>query len=137
MNRKDWLLLAIGDYIEPIQLQKILFKFARESAVPTTQRYIFEAYNWGPMAKRIYADLEELRGEGLVEFTPTGLGWSAYKLTAEGSERAAQLRERAPVELLRSIGEIHEWVTVRSFRKLLKDVYRAYPEMAEKSLFKP
>ena len=51
MRQRDWLLLAIGDYIEPIQLQKTLFKFAREATVPTNQRYKFVPYNWGPMAE--------------------------------------------------------------------------------------
>ena len=78
MRQRDWLLLAIGDYIEPIQLQKTLFKFAREAPIPipTNQRYGFVPYNWGPMAKRVYPDLEGLQGEGLVKAKPTGGGFS-------------------------------------------------------------
>lgn len=136
MNRKDWLLLAIGDYIEPIQLQKVLFKFAEESAVPAVQKYRFEPYNWGPMAKQIYPDLEELQDEGLVKAKPTGGGWSGYSLTPKGLALASQLREHAPNELVEAIDEKRAWVLERPFRKLLRDVYAQYPEMAKKSLFK-
>jgi hypothetical protein len=137
MRQKDWLLLAIGDYIEPIQLQKTLFKFAREAPVPTNQRYAFVPYNWGPMAKQVYPDLEELQEQGLVEARPTGMGWSGYSLTTQGLDLAYQLREGAPRELLSAIDEKRAWVLDRPFSKLLRDVYAQYPEMAKKSLFKP
>ena len=74
MKRKGWLLLAIGDSIDPIQLQKTLFKFAMESEVPDTEKYDFEPYNWGPCAKQIYPDIGDLRTKGLVEALPTGQG---------------------------------------------------------------
>lgn len=137
MRQKDWLLLAIGDYIEPIQLQKTLFKFAREAPVPTNQRYGFEPYNWGPMAKQIYPDLEELQAEGLVDAKPTGEGWSGYSVTAKGLDLALRLRKEAPGELVEAIDEQRAWVLDRPFRQLLRDVYEKYPEMAKKSLFKP
>lgn len=137
MRQKDWLLLAIGDYIEPIQLQKTLFKFAREAPVPINQRYGFVPHNWGPMAKQVYPDLERLQAEGLVEVKPTGEGWSGYSLTAEGLDSALRFRNEAPSELVEAIDEKRAWVLDRPFRRLLRDVYGQYPEMAKKSLFKP
>ena len=137
MRRRDWLLLAIGDHIEPIQLQKMLFKFAREAQVPATQRYAFVPYNWGPMAKQVYPDLEELQREDLIEARPTGMGWSSYSLTAKGQDFATGLRQNAPRELVEAIDEKRSWVLDRPFRNLLRDIYNQYPEMAKKSLFKP
>ena len=136
MRQKDWLLLGIGDYIEPIQLQKTLFKFAREAPVPINQRYGFVPYNWGPMAKQVYPDLEELQAEGLVDAKPTGEGFSGYSLTAKGRDLASRLRETAPRELVEAIDEKRAWVLERPFRKLLSDVYKDYPEMAKRSLFR-
>ena len=137
MRQKDWLLLAIGDYIEPIQLQKTLFKFAREAPVPINQRYGFVPHNWGPMAKQVYPDLEELQAMGLVDAKPTGEGWNGYRLTTKGLELASRPRETAPRELVEAIDEKRAWVLDRPFRQLLRDVYEQYPDMAKKSLFKP
>lgn len=122
--------------MEPIQLQKMLFKFARESGAPKPQQYDFVPYNWGPCSFGIYDDLAELREEGLVEFEPSGLGWNAYRLTDRGAEVLNELRSRAKPELLRRMDDIREWVTTRSFSKLLQDVYADYPELSERSLFK-
>ncbi len=135
MNRKDWLLLAIGDAIEPIQLQKTLFKFVMEADVPIAQRYRFEPYNWGPCAKQIYPDMAELRAAGLVEFEPMIGGWNAYKLTPNGHKRAAKLRASAPKDLTKALTEQRQWVISRGFRRLLHDVYEQYPKFAERSLF--
>lgn len=136
MTRMDWLLLAIGDHIEPIQLQKTLFKFARESNAPKSEQYEFEAYNWGPMSRQIYLDLAELRSRRLVEFVPTGLGWNAYGLTPQGERRCAALQRTAAPQRLRDLDEKRSWVMQRPFRKLLRDVYRQYPAFAKKSMFK-
>jgi len=136
MKRKGWLLLAIGDSIEPIQLQKTLFKFAMESDVPDNQKYDFEPYNWGPCAKQIYPDIGDLRTKGFVEALPTGQGWSCYRLTPEGEAVAIRVRKAAPPQQLQELEETREWVMQRPFRRLLKDVYKQYPEFAEKSLFK-
>jgi len=133
---RDWLLMAIGSYIEPIQVQKTLFKFAKESGVSKAQQYHFVPYNWGPCAKAIYPDLAELRDEGLVEFVPTGQGWSGYRLTPKGEEQGAALRRDAPSELVDELDRIRAWVVGRSFRRLLRDVYKQYRDYAKKSLFK-
>jgi len=135
MHRRDWLLMIIGSYIEPIQVQKTLFKFASEASVPATQQYRFEPYNWGPCSMQIYGDLAQLRRDRLVEFVPTGRGWSAYRLTDEGKQAVDRLRRRANAVLLSELDRIREWVTVRAFSKLLRDVYKEYPEYAKSSLF--
>lgn len=135
MMKKDWLLLTIGSYIEPIQVQKALFKFAQESSAPAAEKYDFRPYNWGPHAIGIYNDLEELQAEGFVEAFPTGRGWSAYRLTLSGEEKAQELKRDADHRLLQQLDEKRQWVVSRSFRKLLSDVYEQYPAFAERSLF--
>jgi len=136
MNRRNWLLLAVGDYIEPIQLQKTMFKFAMEAGAPAAECYEFRPYNWGPMAPDIYPDLGKLRAAGLIENVQGGTDWNAYKLTAKGEEQARRLRKRAPSGLVAELDSKRDWVTSRPFRKLLRDVYKAYPEFAKESLFR-
>lgn len=135
MRKRDWLLIAIDSYIEPIQIQKTLFKFAQEGGAPVTERYRFVPYNWGPCSMQIYSDLQQLREEGLVEFVPTGRGWSAYRLTDAGERAASKLREKANPRLLQQLEDKRQWVKTRRFHELLKDVYADYPDFASKSLF--
>ncbi|MCH7836642.1 MAG: hypothetical protein IH864_07220 [Chloroflexi bacterium] len=135
MRKRDWLLIALGDRLEPIQVQKTLFKFAEESGAPEAERYEFVPYNWGPCSFAIYGDLGELREEGLVEFEASGRGWNVYRVTGEGARAAKELREKADSDLVKRMDDIREYVTSRSFGRLLRDVYADYPESAERSLF--
>ena len=136
LTRKNWLLIGLCDRLEPIQVQKTLFKFAKEASAPTRQRYSFTPYNWGPCSFAIYDDLSALREEKLVEFELTGLGWNRYKLTKRGRGVVKDLRKEANPNLLERMDDIREWVTSRSFDKLLEDVYEDYPDSAKRSLFK-
>ena len=135
MKKQDWLLLAIGESIQPIQLQKTLFKFAKESGVPGTESYRFVPYNWGPCSFDIYDDLHTLREEGYVEAVPTGRGWNSYRQTERGKAMATTLREQANATYAEKLRELRDWVTSRSFETLLKDVYKDYKEYSTESLF--
>lgn len=135
MMKKDWLLIALGERLEPIQVQKTLFKFAEESGAEESERYDFEPYNWGPCSFDIYDDLAELREEGLVEFQPSGRGWNVYHVTEKGTQAGLELRESVNSDLVSTMDDIREYVTSRSFSRLLKDVYSDYPSSAERSLF--
>ena len=138
MSRRDWLLLTIGDSIEPIQIQKTMFKFAKESGAPEGATYEFSAYNWGPCSFKIYDDLGDMREEGLIDAFPTGRGWNRYRLTPEGRSRADSFRakqRKSNLTVLQALDTIRAWVTSRAFATLLNDVYSAYPEYTTASLF--
>ena len=115
-------MLAIGNRMEPIQLQKTLFKFAKESGAPLEQTYDFVPYNWGPCSFKIYDDLAQLRTEHLIEFVPTGSGWSVYRQTKQGINQAGALSQRAQPELLAALHQSRDYVVSRSFEQLLKDI---------------
>lgn len=135
MTKKDWLLLAIGDSLQPIQIQKILFKFSKEAAATDDEVYQFKPYNWGPCSFDIYDDLQQLREDGLIESVPTSRGWSVYHTTSSGVEVANRLRQKAAPRLVEHLASLREWVTTRSFEDLLRDVYSDYPTYATQSLF--
>lgn len=135
METHDWLLLTIGDRMEPIQIQKTLFKFARESGAPEQELYTFIPYNWGPCSLEIYDDLGRLRDEGTVEFVPSGRGWNLYQLTEAGVKRASKLRKKANHTLIKKLEAARNYVTSRDFETLLSDVYKKYPDFATESLF--
>jgi hypothetical protein len=136
LKKREWLLLAIHDKMEPIQIQKTLFKFSMESGAPSKELYRFVPYNWGPLSLEIYDDLAGLREQELIEFVPSGRGWSVYQLTLSGKERKGKLREKADSGLLDKLDKIRSYVTSRSFETLLEDVYNDYPEYAVASLFR-
>ena len=136
MEKADWLLLAVGDRIEPIQLQKTVFKFAMESKVREPEAYEFVPYNWGPCSFEIYDDLDTLRSGGLIQSVASGRGWQAYQWTSRGAIEAKALRAKADPELVREFDSAREYVTNRSFTTLLRDIYEDYPEFAKNSLFK-
>jgi uncharacterized protein YwgA len=125
--------------LDPVRLQKGMFLFRQEvEGVPVTQKYSFRPYNYGPMSKAIYDDLDRLVADGLVEaVTVEGQSWSRYRPTGRGIERGMQLLENSHEHLAiqhlydtkRSVGEM-------SFDALLEDVYERYPEYATKSVFK-
>ena len=135
MKKRDWLLLAIGDQMQPIQIQKTLFKFARESGIPKKGAYRFVPYDWGPCSFEIYDDLGELRELGLIETIPSGRGWNSYQMTPKGKIAAEELKGKAKSDPVAKLEDIRDWVKSRSFSNLLKDLYAEYPEFATESLF--
>ena len=137
MEQYEWLLLAIGDgMLEPVQVQKLMFVFAQEEkSVPDTEAYEFVPYNWGPCSFEIYDDLEMLIDKELVERLMTVRRWHKYKLTDAGKSRLKQLHKKADKHLMNRLAYWHEWVTSKSFRTLLTEVYREYPEYAIASRF--
>jgi len=122
--------------MEPIQIQKALFKFAMESRASNTELYSFIPYNWGPCSMEIYDDLSVLRNENLVEFAPSGQGWNIYHLTKKGEKKAEDLRKSANHTLIKKMNSAREYVVNRDFETLLSDIYDDYPDYAEESLFK-
>jgi DNA-binding PadR family transcriptional regulator len=136
MEKRDWLLLCIDDRMEPIQIQKTLFKFAMEANAPTDELYAFVPYNWGPLSTEIYDDLRELREQRLVEFVPSGLGWNIYHLTEDGRAERNRIKNQSDSTLVSKMDATRSYVTSRNFETLLEDIYKDYPDYAKESLFR-
>jgi len=124
------------DGLDPVRIQKGLFLFAEEAPVPLNQKYSFEPYNYGPMSKAIYADLDDLVMEGLLEQVPVkGQTWSRYKPSLRGIEAAHKLIPGLEVQPARQLFDIKQSVANMTFESLLDDVYERYPEHATRSVF--
>jgi hypothetical protein len=137
MTSRDWLLLLIGNGIDPIRIQKGMFLFAMESDAPPEQKYTFQPYNWGPFSQPIYGDLEALQRDGLIERTQAaGAGYYRYRRTDTGDASARALAQSAPEQLVADINDARSAVMGVGFEGLLRRVYDRYPEFATKSLFK-
>lgn len=142
MTPLDWLLLFCAlkgapDGVDPVRIQKGMFRFANESGVPEDERYGFAPYHYGPMSRQVYADVDKLEARGLISGTPVeGYSWKRYRATPTGVETARAVAARADRDALGQLFELKRQLTGQSFAELLRDVYSRYPEYAENSVFR-
>ena len=145
MDRKAWLLIvleaAAGDSLSPAQLQKALFlvgQFATEAKdeAEAGNYYNFIKHLYGPFDRQIYFDAEALSLENLVAITPMpNRNWNTYRTTTHGQKAAQDLKEQLQPATWEYIKELISWVKKTSFSKLIKTVYRHFPEYKENSVF--
>lgn len=95
----------------------------------------------GPMSAGIYADLDRLVGEGLLERMPVpGKRWSRYKPSKvtfrEGQRILEQAEEENLLDAARELFKIKQDVSSIGFNELLEHVYAEHPEFAVKSIFR-
>jgi DNA-binding PadR family transcriptional regulator len=144
MERQDWLLLFLSrdasgtvgpEGLDPIRIQKGMFLLSKRG--PARNLYTFRPYNWGPFSSEIYADLEGLEAAGLArgERVP-GRSWRLYRTTPAGHLRAESAAMGLRGEEVEWLGRLREFVTERSFDRLLRDIYSEYPEYARRSLLR-
>src|SRR5690348_9978728 len=104
MRRADWLLLFIAyegspDGLDPVRLQKGMFLFAQEASVRRAEKYDFVPYNYGPMSRAIYGDLDAMADRALIQRVPVeGQSWSRFKVTDSGVAAANRILDRAMQE---------------------------------------
>jgi len=140
MAPRDWLLLLFDGAREPldrVRIQKSMFLFAERSKAADGEKYHFTPYHYGPFSFAIYPDLDALVERGLLrtEADPA-LGSPRYSLTGAGQQAVDELRQSAPARRVEVLRSLRDWVTERSFRVLLEDVYRMYPQYAVNSVFR-
>jgi uncharacterized protein len=147
MSRRDWLLILCAYQgapkgLDPVRLQKGMFLFARSGVRPLHEQYDFRPYDYGPMSSQIYADLDSLVAEGLLEpHDVPGKHWSRYAVTDRGRAAAAarleSLSSEADKTSAQRLYEIKQSVADASFNELLERVYEEHPDMAVNSVFRP
>lgn len=145
MNRRDWLALFVAlegapDGLDPVRIQKGMFLFGQEADVPAGQKYSFRPYNYGPMSKSVYDDLDRLVADGLVKTVPVeGQSWFRYKPTGQGVTRGRELLATMLAEHPDATNRLYatkKAVASMTFRALLEDVYDRYPDFATNSIFR-
>jgi hypothetical protein len=142
MERDDLILAALstadGATYTPVQVQKLLFLIDRR--IPRLvggPHFNFEPYDYGPFDSTIYTELESLATIGLVEIiSEPNLRWRKYRLTPEGVNRGIELLNQLDDEASTYIRALVNFVRRLSFAELVGAVYKAYPEMKVKSVFR-
>jgi hypothetical protein len=93
------------------------------------------------MSAGIYADLDRLVGEGLLERMPVpGKRWSRYKPSKvtfrEGQRILEQAEDENLLDAARELFKIKQDVSSIGFNELLERVYAEHPEFAVNSTFR-
>ena len=139
MERKKWLLivLAMGDSLSPVQLQKSLFLISKE--IPDIKQddfYQFNPYDYGPFDAAIYSDALALATEELAIIeNPIERGWRRYRITDTGREEAEKLMSTLPKPKLDQTRDIVALVKSLSFSGLVRKIYEKYPVYRVNSVF--
>jgi uncharacterized protein len=142
VTRQELILAALaasnGDTHTPVQMQKLLFlidkKIPQHVGGPHFQ---FEPYDYGPFDARVYHSLDNLAIQGLVEIlTQPNLRWKKYKASESGLELGRTLLSSLDPPVQAYIKSLSSFVRRLSFAELVSSIYREYPEMREKSVFR-
>ncbi len=140
LDRDEMLLvmlsLADGKPLTPVQLQKSLFLADDKVRRAFGSRYNFEPYDYGPFDQQVYADARALARGGLIEISTDPRGWNTYAATADGIKRANKLQGRLSKEQRDILGRILGLVCRLSFSELVSAIYKKYPKMRARSVFR-
>lgn len=130
---------ASPDEVEPLdrlRMQKGVFLLAMRGRPEWKQSFGFTPYDWGPYSFDLASTVESLLADGLLakEVVP-GRRYSRYRTTQAGERLIAELTAGSPHNERTFICAIRKYVTSRSFARLLREVYKAYPAYAVNSRF--
>jgi len=119
--------------LDRLRMQKGIFLLEQRGPLGWRDMYTYKPYNWGPYSPALADDLELLVRSGYLHKVPTPGGYAAYRTTTLGDTAATRYLDELPSGVLDYIRDVRKFVTTRTFGKLLRDVYAAFPEYATKS----
>jgi uncharacterized protein YwgA len=130
--------LADGDgMFTPVQIQKALFLASDRAPDAFYSTYDFQPYDYGPFDRQVYLDVEELERLGLAQVNqPPGSRWKTYAATAAGKAEGARLTQSLTEPQRELLKKIVTLVRGLSFNDLVSAIYRAYPDMRARSVFR-
>jgi uncharacterized protein YwgA len=138
MRREDltlaMLALAEGRRYTPVQIQKAMFVADDLVRDAFDSRYDFQPYDYGPFDPNVYRDIENM-GD-LARISITSRGWNSYAATEEGVQRGRRLLENLTPDQRRTLTQISRFVRERSFSDLVSTIYKYYPHMRARSVFR-
>lgn len=122
--------------LDRVRLQKAVFLLARGSS-EWSDCYSYRPYNWGPYSAELTHDTDDLIARGLIRIIPPkNSRYGSYASTPTGEEVAASAWAKLNNAEQNFLQEVRQYVTNRSFARLLREVYAAFPEYATESLFR-
>jgi len=131
--------LASQDETEPLdrlRMQKGVFLLAMRGPEPWDALFEFTAYDWGPYSFDLASTLEELLASGMLVTEPfPGRRYMRYRTTQAGERLIAALASDVSPGGRAFVHATRKYVASRPFARLLREVYKSYPEFAVNSRF--
>lgn len=142
MNRRDLVLLALAAGGEnatffPVQVQKLFFLIDSEASkfMDGHPYFNFKPYDYGPFDRAVYDVLRELSLKGMVEIDRSG-HYRKYILTKQGYEEGSEKLKKLPDNVEAFVIKAAEWVRSLDFQQIVAAIYKYYPDMKTKSIFR-
>lgn len=125
---------ATGQFeFDPIRLMKGAFLVAQRGPDEWRAFFDFSPYSYGPFDSGVYVMRDDLLSKGLLRAEKHGR-YESYSLTAAGRQRLKELRESLPAQTADWVSSVGSYVTSKSFSRLLREIYGAFPEFATRSV---
>lgn len=122
--------------LDRLRMQKGVFLLAMRGLPEWRESFKFTPYDWGPYSFDLASTIESLLADGLLtkDLVP-GRRYSRYRTTQAGERLITELATGHLHNERIFICAVREYVTSRSFARLLREVYKAYPDFAVNSRF--
>jgi hypothetical protein len=142
MSKEELLLAALasakGSSFSPVQIQKLMFlidrRIGRDIGGPF---FDFIPYKFGPFDKGIYDSLDSLVKEKLIaEVLTKSSKWKLFKPTASGQTKGEKFLATFSRKPKLEVCDLSKYVLKMSFHDLVAAIYRDYPDMQVRSIFK-
>jgi uncharacterized protein YwgA len=131
--------LASPDEAEPLdrlRMQKGVFLLAMRGPEPWSGLFQFTPYDWGPYSFDLASTVEDLLASGmLVKEAFPERRYMRYRTTRAGERLIDALAGEVSSGGRAFVAATRKYVASRSFARLLREVYKAYPEYAVNSRF--
>lgn len=141
MNRSDFILVTMtlqgpDILLSPVQAQKLFFILDREAPLLFDGPYFdFKPYDYGPFDVAVYSELENLNRNGLAKVEES-YPYRIYGLTDSGYKTGLKLAKTFSDEASKYIKDAGSFVQRLSFQQLVTAIYKKYPDMRSKSVFR-
>jgi hypothetical protein len=141
ISRTDFVLatLALLDEdatFSPVQVQKIFFLLDKEIPEKISgPRFSFSPYDYGPFDADVYRELETLAKNQYAEIFH-GDNHRLYQLSKSGRSLGKTISRELDPSARKYIKDVGAFVLKLNFRQLVESIYKAYPEMKAKSVFR-
>lgn len=130
---------ATDDETEPLdrlRMQKGVFLLTQRGPAEWRETFGFTPYDWGPYSVGLSRAVGQLMSQGLLERRMSGgRRYAEYRATPAGEREVERITAQLHEVTQDFVRATRKFVNTRSFTRLLRDVYGAYPEYAVNSRF--
>lgn len=122
--------------LDRLRMQKGVFLLAMRGPEAWQQLFRFEPYDWGPYSFDLARTVEDLLARGLlVKEAFPGRRHMRYRTSQAGERLLGEHSGDVTTAERAFVRETRRYATSRSFARLLREVYKSYPEFAVNSRF--